>query len=144
MFRAITAAAMMLFGSIAAMATEPATETRQIQDWIEGLDDSSFAAREDATMKLLVDHSTEVLEAVVRAAESTRLESGWRAGQILRTWLRSGDAELEKSVRAVTARWSATKDERLVRLAGTVTAKPRPSVQTKGGPFIVRIPVLAS
>jgi len=126
------------------MATEPATETRQIQDWIEGLDDGSFAVREDATMRLLAAWSMESLDAVVRAAESTRSESGWRAAQILRTWLRSGDAELEKSVRAVTARWSATKDERLVRLAGTVTAKPRPSVQTKGGPFIVRIPVLAS
>lgn len=144
MLRAITTAVLMLVGSITAMATEPTTEARQIQDWIDGLDDSSFAVREDSTRNLLFDHSTEALEAVVRTAESTRSESGWRAAQILRTWLRSGDAELEASVRAVTARWSATKDERLVRLAGTVTAKPRPSVQTKGGPFIVMIPVLVS
>ena len=140
MFRAITAAAMMFFGSIAAMATEPATETRQIQDWIEGLDDSSFAVREDATMKLLAARSTEALEAVVRAAESTRPESGWRAAQILGTWLRSGDAESKKAVGAVVARWSATKDKRLVRLAGTVTAKPQPAVQRNGDVVFVVLP----
>ena len=137
MFRAITAAAMMLFGSVAAMATEPATETRQIQDWIEGLDDSSFAVREEATKRLLAARSTESLEAVVRAAESTRSESGWRAAQILGTWLRSGDAELEKAVGTVAARWSTTKDERLVRLSRSLTAKPQPRVH------LVKIPAAA-
>jgi hypothetical protein len=111
------------------MATEPSSEASQIQEWIDGLDNSSFAVREDSTTNLLFDHSTEALEAVVRTAESSRSESGWRAAQILRTWLRSGDAELEASVAAVAARWSATKDKRLVRLAGTVTAKPQPTVQ---------------
>ena len=144
MFRAFTTAALMLVGSIAAMATEPATEARQIQEWIDGLNNSSFAVREDATRNLRAAHSPQALEAVVRTAESTRPEARWRAAHILGTWLRSGDAELEKSVGTVMARWSSTKDDRLVRLAHSMTAKPQPSVQANGGHFIVRIPVWAA
>ena len=144
MFRAIATTAMMLFGSIAAMATEPTMEARQIQAWIDGLDDSSFAVREVATTKLIAARSTEALEAVVRTAESTRPESGWRAAQILNTWLRSGDAESEKAVGAVVARWSATKDERLVRLARSLAAKRRPSVPIDQGVILGRILLSAS
>ena len=140
MFRAFTTAALMLVGSIAAMATEPATEARQIQEWIDGLNNSSFTVREDATRNLRAAHSPQALEAVVRTAESTRPEARWRAAHILDTWLHSGDAELEKAVGTVAARWSTTKDKRLVRLARSMTAKPQPTVQRNGDVVFVVLP----
>jgi len=141
MFRVIAAATLMLVGSIDAMAAERTMETCRIRAWIDQLDDDRFAVREIATTKLVAVQAAAGLEAVVHTAESNCPEAGWRAIHILSTWNRSGDAATQKAVKAVIARWSASNDQRLMRLARSLTVRPQPSVQIVWGVAPGRIPL---
>ena len=143
MFRAVTTITLMLVAPIAAIAIDAATDARQIQTWVDDLDDDEFAVREVATTKLIAARTTAALEAEVRTAESTCPEASWRATHILKAWQRSDYTETKIGLKTVIARWSAANDQRLVQLARSLTAKPQPSVQTEWGVVPVRFPLFS-